>query len=57
MINSTRDPIKEIARIFAEMSPEKRSEVCNEMFKYDSGNPVPCTEGKIPPNAVSRHVF
>jgi hypothetical protein len=45
MINNVSGTVEEAAQIIGAMSPEKRSDFCNEMFKYDSGNPVPRTEG------------
>ena len=47
-IRNVSGTLEESSRVISEMSPEERSEFYEELFKYDSGNPVPCTEGEIP---------
>jgi hypothetical protein len=39
MIHDNRDPVKEIVRILAEMSPEQKTEFCKEIFKYNPSRP------------------
>jgi len=49
MISNVSGTLEEAIRTLARMSPEKWSGFFKEMFNYDYGNPVPCTEGEIPP--------
>jgi len=47
MINNVSGTFEETARILAGMSAEEWGELCKELFRYDSGNPVHRTEVKM----------